>query len=119
MASPPETGSPPASSDLTFLPASASRAATVPPPAPEPTTTYSQSACISQFLPYTRSKRFEEFDQRQLVGVAQAGLLDEVAGAEVVAAVHDEVRTLAERKQLVDQIVARIGKYLGGVCVAG
>src|SRR5713226_4027745 len=39
-------GSPPASSSTTVRPSSASRAASVPPPAPEPTTMYSQSGLV-------------------------------------------------------------------------
>src|SRR5580698_7049387 len=96
VASPPASlrGSPPASSKTTLLPASANRAATVPPPAPEPTTTYSQSA----FIGLTRtadgatscSKNLVSsgFVKRHMVhGMAQAGkrIVHSAAGAALIA----------------------------------
>src|SRR6185503_20593593 len=100
----------PASSSTTVRPSSASRAASVPPPAPEPTTTYSASACCgvgtAEISPLARLlERLHELDERPLVGVAQARLFLEAAGAEVVAAVHHEVRAVAEAQQRLDQVL--------------
>ena len=50
------------------------------------------------------SERLQKLDQRALVVVAQRRLLLEVAGAEVVAAIDDEVRTLAQLEQRLDQV---------------
>src|SRR5262249_58337823 len=50
-------GSPPASSSIPRCPASASRAANVPPPAPEPTTTNSGSGIRCQILAWRSGRR--------------------------------------------------------------
>src|SRR5690348_6040024 len=118
MGSPPLSalGSLPASSRMTLRPASARRAASVPPPAPDPTTTYSQSGClvvpelmqhlfsgVSLRLARTPLLRrdpdlegLQEFDQRALVVVAETGLLFEIIRAEVVAAVDNKIRAFAQ-----------------------
>src|SRR5580658_8667438 len=99
-------GSPPASSTVTVCPASARRAATVPPPAPDPTTTYSLASLAILFsrdgsetpesaqctrAPPSCSEGFQEGDQRALIGVGQAGELITLIGAEIMPAIDDEI----------------------------
>src|SRR5262245_48775832 len=90
-------GSPPASSRSTLKPLSARRAATVPPPAPEPTTMYSASSIDPLH-------GLEEPDQIALVVVAQSGFFGEEAGPEVVAFVDDKVGTFAHREHVVHDL---------------
>ena len=48
-------------------------------------------------------ERLQEFDERALLVVAQAGFFGEIARTEVVPLVDDEVLALADREQVVDQ----------------
>src|SRR4029450_8663622 len=84
--------SPPASRRSPFRPASAKRAATVPPPAPEPTTMYSQSPCalVSELIFHlSQLESLQKLDQSVLVVIAKTGLVLvlHIAGAEIVAAI--------------------------------
>ena len=69
-------GSPPASRRNTRMPASARRAATVPPPAPEPDhhIVVCRLASVTAISPCLQC--FQEFDQRRLVRLGQIGSID-------------------------------------------
>src|SRR5438552_10043917 len=61
-----------------------------------------------------RSQCFEKFDQSTLVLVAQARLLAEEVGTEVMPAIDDEVRALADLQQRFDQIREGLSRVLVG-----
>ena len=60
-------------------------------------------------------ERLDVLDQRALVVVAEGGLFGKFAGTEVMAAIDDEVGTLADRKQRLDQV----GEDLSRLLIAG
>src|SRR5262245_49121426 len=60
------------------------------------------------------SEGLQELDERPLVGVAQARLLLEAVGAEVVAAVDHEVRALAELEHGVDEVGEDLPRLIVG-----
>src|SRR5947209_17083029 len=106
-------GSPPASRSRTLRPASANLAATVPPPAPEPTTTYSYCAA-SPIAPLrigalVRLERLQEFDQRILIIITQIA-------AEVMSLVDDKVGTFAELEHVGHGVAERLARIIVG-CV--
>ena len=53
--------------------------------------------------PILLSERFEEFDERALVIIAETRLLLEVARAEIMATVYHEVRTFANRQEAIGE----------------
>src|SRR5216683_1348343 len=61
-----------------------------------------------------QSQGLEKFDQGTLVLVAQAGLLAKEVGAEVMPAIDDVVRALADLEQRFDQVREGLSRVLVG-----
>src|SRR6516225_2520395 len=63
-------------------------------------------------------KGLQKSDQRVFVGVAEAQLLLEIVGAEIVSAIDNEIRALAHRQQVIDDVAKRLARILVA-CVLG
>src|SRR6185503_16912260 len=88
---------------------------TCPPSGPNPASQRTTKASPALRMWAAPSERLQELDQRPLVGIAEARLLLEAVGAEVVALVDHEIRALAELEHGLDQV----REDLAGLLVGG